>query len=136
MTSYATDGVVVKLDDLQLQDEAGFTQKARAGPSPSNASRKARTRLLRVGAQVGRTGAITPLLNSKQSPWPAPASAAPPSTTPIESQNWICWATPSWCAKPGDHSRSGSGAAELGQRHPCATAQHCPGRLQPGAGGR
>ena len=25
---YATDGVVVKLDDLQLQDEAGFTQKA------------------------------------------------------------------------------------------------------------
>ena len=59
---YATDGVVVKLDDLQLQDEAGFTQKApRWAIALKYPAEEAPTRLLRVGAQVGRTGAITPV---------------------------------------------------------------------------
>ena len=60
--SYATDGVVVKLDDLQLQDEAGFTQKApRWAIALKYPAEEAPTRLLRVGAQVGRTGAVTPV---------------------------------------------------------------------------
>ena len=60
--AYATDGVVVKLDDLQLQDEAGFTQKApRWAIALKYPAEEAPTRLLRVGAQVGRTGAITPV---------------------------------------------------------------------------
>ena len=59
---YATDGVVVKLDDHQLQDEAGFTQKApRWAIALKYPAEEAPTRLLRVGAQVGRTGAITPV---------------------------------------------------------------------------
>ena len=59
---YATDGVVVKLDGLQLQDEAGFTQKApRWAIALKYPAEEAPTRLLRVGAQVGRTGAITPV---------------------------------------------------------------------------
>ena len=59
---YATDGVVVKLDDLQLQDEAGFSQKApRWAIALKYPAEEAPTRLLRVGAQVGRTGAITPV---------------------------------------------------------------------------
>ena len=59
---YATDGVVVKLDDLLLQDEAGFTQKApRWAIALKYPAEEAPTRLLRVGAQVGRTGAITPV---------------------------------------------------------------------------
>ena len=59
---YATDGVVVKLDDLQLQDEAGFTQKApRWAIALKYPAEEAPTRLIRVGAQVGRTGAITPV---------------------------------------------------------------------------
>ncbi len=59
---YATDGVVVKLNDLQLQDEAGFTQKApRWAIALKYPAEEAPTRLLRVGAQVGRTGAITPV---------------------------------------------------------------------------
>jgi DNA ligase (NAD+) len=54
--------VVVKLDDLQLQDEAGFTQKApRWAIALKYPAEEAPTRLLRVGAQVGRTGAITPV---------------------------------------------------------------------------
>jgi len=60
--AYATDGVVVKLDDLQLQDEAGFTQKApRWAIALKYPAEEAPTRLIRVGAQVGRTGAITPV---------------------------------------------------------------------------
>ena len=59
---YATDGVVVKLNDLRLQDEAGFTQKApRWAIALKYPAEEAPTRLLRVGAQVGRTGAVTPV---------------------------------------------------------------------------
>ena len=59
---YATDGVVVKLNDLLLQDEAGFTQKApRWAIALKYPAEEAPTRLLCVGAQVGRTGAITPV---------------------------------------------------------------------------
>ncbi|AII41798.1 DNA ligase [Synechococcus sp. KORDI-100] len=59
---YATDGVVVKLNDLLLQDEAGFTQKApRWAIALKYPAEEAPTRLLRVGAQVGRTGAVTPV---------------------------------------------------------------------------
>ncbi|QNJ04601.1 NAD-dependent DNA ligase LigA [Synechococcus sp. PROS-U-1] len=59
---YATDGVVVKLNELLLQDQAGFTQKApRWAIALKYPAEEAPTRLLRVGAQVGRTGAITPV---------------------------------------------------------------------------
>ena len=59
---YATDGVVVKLNDLRLQDEAGFTQKApRWAIALKYPAEEAPTKLLRVGAQVGRTGAVTPV---------------------------------------------------------------------------
>ena len=59
---YATDGVVVKLDELRLQDEAGFTQKApRWAVALKYAAEEAPSRLLRLVAQVGRTGAVTPV---------------------------------------------------------------------------
>ena len=59
---YATDGVVVKLNDLRLQDEAGFTQKApRWAIALKYPAEEAPTRLIRVGVQVGRTGAVTPV---------------------------------------------------------------------------
>ena len=59
---YATDGVVVKLDDLRLQDEAGFTQKApRWAVALKYAAEEAPSRLLRLESQVGRTGAVTPV---------------------------------------------------------------------------
>ncbi|MCT0219598.1 NAD-dependent DNA ligase LigA [Synechococcus sp. CS-1329] len=59
---YATDGVVVKLDDLRLQADAGFTQKApRWAIALKYAAEEAPSRLLRLVAQVGRTGVITPV---------------------------------------------------------------------------
>ena len=59
---YATDGVVVKLDGLERQRLAGFTQKApRWAIALKYAAEEAPTRLLRLMTQVGRTGAITPV---------------------------------------------------------------------------
>jgi DNA ligase (NAD+) len=59
---YATDGVVVKLDDLALQAEAGFTQKApRWAIALKYAAEEAPSRLLRLECQVGRTGVVTPV---------------------------------------------------------------------------
>ena len=59
---YATDGVVVKLNDLNQQGEAGFTQKApRWAVALKYAAEEAPSRLLRIEAQVGRTGAVTPV---------------------------------------------------------------------------
>jgi DNA ligase (NAD+) len=60
--AYATDGVVVKLDDLRLQEEAGFTQKApRWAIALKYAAEEAPSRLLRLTCQVGRTGVVTPV---------------------------------------------------------------------------
>ena len=59
---YATDGVVVKLNDLALQDAAGFTQKApRWAIALKYPAEEAPSRLLRLACQVGRTGVITPV---------------------------------------------------------------------------
>jgi DNA ligase (NAD+) len=59
---YATDGVVVKLDDLRLQADAGFTQKApRWAIALKYAAEEAPSRLLRLSCQVGRTGTVTPV---------------------------------------------------------------------------
>ena len=59
---YATDGVVVKLNDLRLQDEAGTTQKApRWAISLKYPAEEAPSKLLKLVVQVGRTGAVTPV---------------------------------------------------------------------------
>ncbi|WP_411868766.1 NAD-dependent DNA ligase LigA [Vulcanococcus limneticus] len=59
---YATDGVVVKLNDLRLQDAAGFTQKApRWAIALKYPAEEAPSRLLRLTCQVGRTGVVTPV---------------------------------------------------------------------------
>ena len=60
--SYATDGVVVKLNDLRLQDAAGFTQKApRWAIALKYPAEEAPSKLLRLTCQVGRTGVVTPV---------------------------------------------------------------------------
>ncbi|MEB3158599.1 MAG: NAD-dependent DNA ligase LigA, partial [Synechococcus sp.] len=59
---YATDGIVVKLNDLRLQDAAGFTQKApRWAIALKYPAEEAPSRLLRLTCQVGRTGVVTPV---------------------------------------------------------------------------
>ncbi|MGB5896872.1 MAG: NAD-dependent DNA ligase LigA [Geitlerinemataceae cyanobacterium] len=59
---YMTDGVVVKLDSVPLQQQLGFTQKfPRWAIALKYPAEEAPTQLLGVTVQVGRTGALTPV---------------------------------------------------------------------------
>jgi len=59
---YEIDGVVVKVNSTTLQDEFGSTSKApRWAIAYKYPARQATTRLLDIGIQVGRTGALTPV---------------------------------------------------------------------------
>ncbi|NJM00097.1 MAG: NAD-dependent DNA ligase LigA [Synechococcaceae cyanobacterium SM2_3_2] len=59
---YATDGVVVKLNSLKLQAEAGFTQKfPRWAIALKYPAQEVPTRIRSIIASVGRTGAVTPV---------------------------------------------------------------------------
>jgi DNA ligase (NAD+) len=59
---YMTDGVVVKINPIDLQQELGFTNKfPRWAVALKYAAEEAPTKLLDISVNVGRTGAITPL---------------------------------------------------------------------------
>lgn len=59
---FETDGVVLKLDDLVLQEQAGATTKSpRWAIAFKYPAQQATTRVQRIDVQVGRTGALTPV---------------------------------------------------------------------------
>src|SRR5574344_177575 len=60
--NYATDGVVIKVNEFSLQDELGFTARA---PKWATAFKfppeEVNTKLIKIETNVGKTGAVTPV---------------------------------------------------------------------------
>ena len=61
---YEIDGIVIKVNDINLQAEMGFTAKSpRWAISYKFKALQVSTKLIEITYQVGRTGAITPVAN-------------------------------------------------------------------------
>lgn len=61
---YATDGIVIKIDELAYQSSLGYTAKSpRWAVAFKFKAEEALTELLSIDYQVGRTGAVTPVAN-------------------------------------------------------------------------
>ncbi len=61
---YAVDGVVIKVNDLSLQDELGFTAKSpRWAIAYKYPPEEAKTKVISIICDIGRTGTLTPVAN-------------------------------------------------------------------------
>ena len=61
---YEIDGIVIKVNDISLQNEMGYTAKSpRWAISYKFKSEQVSTKLIDITYQIGRTGAITPVAN-------------------------------------------------------------------------
>jgi len=83
---YEIDGMVVKVDDLNVQDHIGMTSHhPRWAIAYKFKARQATTQLLSVEFQVGRTGAVTPVAKLK----PVPLGGVTVSSISIHNEEYI-----------------------------------------------
>ena len=77
---YATDGIVIKINELDAQRTLGYTAKSpRWAVAYKFKAEQALTPILSIDYQVGRTGAVTPSRTWNPCSCPARWSSAPPS---------------------------------------------------------
>ena len=82
-TPYEIDGVVVKIDRLDLQRQLGPTSRApRWAIAYKYPPEEVNTRLLDIQVNVGRTGRVTPFAVMEPVVVSGPRWTGPPCTTP------------------------------------------------------
>lgn len=83
---YDIDGMVVKVDDIRQQQEAGSTgHHPRWAIAYKFKAKRARTKLLDIEFQVGRTGAITPVAKLD----PVPLAGVTISSVSLHNEDFI-----------------------------------------------
>ena len=65
--AYEIDGIVIKVNNINLQDEMGFTAKSpRWAIAAKFKAKQAESQIIGIDLQVGRTGVITPVAKIKE----------------------------------------------------------------------
>ncbi len=83
---YEIDGIVIKVNDVRLQQELGFTAKApRWAIAYKYPAQQATTRIVDIRAQVGRTGTLTPVADLE----PVPVSGVTVSHSTLHNMDEI-----------------------------------------------
>lgn len=92
------DGVVIKVDDLSLQETLGFrTRTPRWATAYKYPPPRARTRLEDVEFSVGRTGAITPVAKVQ----PVRVGGVTVSSITLHNERHVCFPFAEWTTKSG-----------------------------------
>lgn len=83
---YATDGIVIKINQLNAQRSLGYTAKSpRWAVAYKFKAEQACTELLSIDYQVGRTGAVTPVANLS----PVQLSGTMVSRATLNNEGWM-----------------------------------------------
>lgn len=83
---YATDGIVIKINELDSQRELGYTAKSpRWAVAFKFKAEQAETKLLGIDYQVGRTGAVTPVANLE----PVQLSGTVVKRATLNNEEWM-----------------------------------------------
>ena len=83
---YATDGIVIKINEMAFQTALGFTAKSpRWAVAYKFQAERALTKVVSIDYQVGRTGAVTPVANLE----PVPLSGTVVKRATLNNKDWM-----------------------------------------------
>ena len=127
----ATDGIVLKVNDIAAQQELGFTAKTpRWAIAYKFPAEKQLTTLRQITYQVGRTGVVTPVANLD----PVQLSGTIVQRATLHNEDFvrqlgICEGDKVWVEKGGEIIPKITGKEETGERQATGDYQfitHCP----------